>query len=171
MKYFLDTEFTDFVNSELISVGIVSEDGKKEFYIELKYDPAKCSEFVKAVVVPLLNNYLYTKQEANEKLVEWIRNIDDKNMVIVYDYGLDEIHFSNLLRINSDPEIKSRIKLRLLQNAILSESADLSDSKLISSKFKGFDFYREEYFKHTGATRHHALADARAMRHSWKMIF
>jgi len=34
MRIFLDTEFTDFQNAHLISIGLVAEDGR-EFYAEL----------------------------------------------------------------------------------------------------------------------------------------
>lgn len=42
-RLFLDTEFTDFIDCEMISIGIVREDGR-EFYAERNdFDTAKCS--------------------------------------------------------------------------------------------------------------------------------
>jgi len=42
MLIFLDTEFTDFIDCELISIGMVSEDGQHAFYAEvLDLDRAK----------------------------------------------------------------------------------------------------------------------------------
>ncbi len=34
MLIFLDTEFTDFIDCDLISIGMVSEDGRHFFYAE-----------------------------------------------------------------------------------------------------------------------------------------
>jgi len=54
MLVFLDTEFTDFVRPDLISLALVSEDGR-EFYAErTDYYTTRCSDFVKETVLPLL---------------------------------------------------------------------------------------------------------------------
>lgn len=53
LKVFLDTEYTNFHAPGLISIGLVAETGE-EAYFEVQYDASECSEFVRAVVVPLL---------------------------------------------------------------------------------------------------------------------
>jgi hypothetical protein len=54
MLVFLDTEFTDFVRPELISIALVAEDGR-EFYAErTDYRHDDCSDFVRETVLPLL---------------------------------------------------------------------------------------------------------------------
>ena len=54
MLVFLDTEFTDFVRPDLISLALVSEDGR-EFYAErTDYRKDECSDFVRETVLPLL---------------------------------------------------------------------------------------------------------------------
>ena len=54
MLDFLDTEFTDFVRPDLISIALVSEDGR-EFYAErTDYREDDCSDFVRETVLPLL---------------------------------------------------------------------------------------------------------------------
>ena len=56
-RYFIDTEFTDFEAPQLISLAIVGENGS-EFYGECTdYDAARCSDFVRAVVVPQLGRF------------------------------------------------------------------------------------------------------------------
>ena len=55
MILFLDTQFTDFVQPELISIELVSEDGCWAFYAErtdLNFD--LCNVFVKESVLPRL---------------------------------------------------------------------------------------------------------------------
>ena len=58
MLLFLDTEYTGFDSPTptLISLGIVTEDGQREFYVELKdtWKEADCSKFVKREVLPVL---------------------------------------------------------------------------------------------------------------------
>ena len=52
MLIFLDTEFTAFMRPDLISIALVSEDGR-EFYAErTDYRQADCSDFVRATVLP-----------------------------------------------------------------------------------------------------------------------
>lgn len=57
MRFFLDTEFTCLVRPQLISIGMVSEDGQ-EFYRELKdtWTIAGCSLFVLGWVLPWLSD-------------------------------------------------------------------------------------------------------------------
>lgn len=56
MLVFIDTEFTDFVNPQLISIGMVADSGE-EFYAEVPFSDDRCSEFVRETVIPLLNQY------------------------------------------------------------------------------------------------------------------
>lgn len=54
MLIFIDTEFTDFVQIDLISIALVTEDGR-EFYAERNdYRREDCIDFVRAAVVPML---------------------------------------------------------------------------------------------------------------------
>ena len=170
MYYFLDTEFTDFKNSQLISLGMVSLDGKNEFYVEVEHDVSKRSAFVSDTIVPLLNQYFFNPDEASEKLNKWLDLINDGRMEVIYDYGLDAVHFSNLLYRQRKVIKRSEPKLKYLNNAIVFEVGNLSDSKLIASKINGFNKFREEYFA-KGIQRHNALVDAKAMLYAWKKIF
>ena len=46
MRLFLDTEFTSPETKQLISIGIISEDGQRSFYGELNdYDASLCNRF------------------------------------------------------------------------------------------------------------------------------
>ncbi|WP_235679884.1 MULTISPECIES: hypothetical protein [Cupriavidus] len=54
IRYFVDTEFTDFLDCQLISVAIVGEDGR-EFYGECSdFDRRQCSAFVREAALPQL---------------------------------------------------------------------------------------------------------------------
>ncbi|MDP1872049.1 MAG: hypothetical protein Q8K61_10550 [Gallionella sp.] len=57
MLIFFDTEFTELgIDPKLISIGLISEDGTREFYAELSdtYQPTDCSAFVHEAVLPHL---------------------------------------------------------------------------------------------------------------------
>ena len=58
MRLFVDTEFTDLLDCELLSIGIVSEDGR-EFYGERSdVDLARCGDFGRVAVLPQLGQDL-----------------------------------------------------------------------------------------------------------------
>ncbi|WP_420997906.1 hypothetical protein ACKI2N_032190 [Cupriavidus sp. 30B13] len=69
-RYFIDTEFTDFKDSQLISVAIVSEDGR-EFYGERSdFELSACSEFVRATVLPQLGGFPGRSMPASQLAAE-----------------------------------------------------------------------------------------------------
>ena len=71
MLIFLDTEFTDFARPDLISLALVSEDGR-EFYAErTDYDPERCSEFVRETVLPLLDELAAALRAAQEFIEQY----------------------------------------------------------------------------------------------------
>ena len=55
MQYFIDTEFNEHPNTiELISIGIVSADGREYYAISSEYDVTNCDEWViDNVIVPM----------------------------------------------------------------------------------------------------------------------
>jgi hypothetical protein len=54
MRLFVDTEFTDFINCDLISIALAADDGR-EFYGERSdYDDASCTAFVREAVIAQL---------------------------------------------------------------------------------------------------------------------
>ncbi|WP_248324111.1 MULTISPECIES: 3'-5' exoribonuclease [unclassified Caballeronia] len=57
MRLFVDTEFTDFIDCDLISIALVAEDGR-EFYGERSdYDDSTCTAFVREAVIPQLGQH------------------------------------------------------------------------------------------------------------------
>ena len=53
MLLFVDTEFTDFYDPHLVSIGLAAATGET-FYAEVPYRRDQCSDFVKEVVIHLL---------------------------------------------------------------------------------------------------------------------
>ena len=148
MKIFLDTEFTDFIDTELISIGLVSNDGR-EFYAEISnYSKEKCSEFVNAVVVPLLGKYpriVGTCFEVAVKLEQWLKEYKDSGCILCYDYQTDWDLFYDLLQY-----LPEESNFSFVSN--LNIWTDLDPQRI------------KQYWKDTGLPEHMALFDARANR-------
>ena len=120
MKIYFDTEFTDLnKETELISIGLVDEEGNT-FYGEITdFDTNKCSDFVIGNVVPLLKYYnkgvdsfsrqvkksnfnslladeiLGTKEEVRQYLLKWLDTKGDK-----IEWVSDCCHFDMVLLID-----------------------------------------------------------------------
>lgn len=72
MRLFLDTEFTSPETKQLISIGIISEDGQHSFYGELNdYDASLCNRFVCESVLPHLEHKGMSRDQLALVLREW----------------------------------------------------------------------------------------------------
>lgn len=94
LHLFVDTEFTDFLACELISVAMVSSDGR-EFYGERSDFPRdSCSEFVRAAVLPQLGQYpdrVFTREQLRTEILSWLDRlaIEPEPRMLCFDYGGD----------------------------------------------------------------------------------
>lgn len=100
-RYFIDTEFTDFRQCQLVSLAIVGENGN-EFYGErTDFDPARCSDFVRKVVLPQLGQFegrAMPFDRLREALRMWLGDIQDESApVLCYDCETDLNLFRFLL--------------------------------------------------------------------------
>lgn len=72
MKYWFDTEFIEDGHTiELISIGIVAEDGR-EFYAEFYFDSDKASDWVLANVVPHLQGKPRDRYVIRDEIVDFM---------------------------------------------------------------------------------------------------
>jgi hypothetical protein len=100
-RYFIDTEFTDFKDSRLISVAIVSEDGR-EFYGECSdFELPRCNDFVRAVVLPQLGQFPGRSMplaRIRDELQAWLLAVATKpKPVLCYDSERDYELLTGLL--------------------------------------------------------------------------
>lgn len=65
---FIDTEFTDFLDPQLISIGLVAESGE-EFYAELPYD---IKRLLRNYFKSFFNRVQQIKAQANDRKASWI---------------------------------------------------------------------------------------------------
>ena len=73
-KIFIDTEFTDFIDIHLISIGMVAQSGEA-FYAEVPYPDGSCSAFVREAVIPLLGRIPNSSCAAEDlcvKMTTWL---------------------------------------------------------------------------------------------------
>jgi len=143
LNIFIDTEFTNLLNPRLLSIALVAESGE-EFYGETPYDAKECSEFVREVVLPLLDcgpNILMSDDELFRRLNDWLRLVKprNENIVICYDSPIDWALLSEAL----NGQLPTWCVPRLVDD-------------LISEPL------RYNYFNQSGQPEHHALNDARA---------
>jgi len=150
MLLFLDTEFTDFLNADLISIGLVSEDGR-EFYAERNdYDRSACSAFVIEAILPRLGAEaaaVGNEGETGKALHAWLKQFDTAE--ICFDYVLDWEFFVGLVRDPDSYKLPPGVVGRNIK-------AMLDPSDLAS------------YWRENGKLDHHALHDARANRFAFQ---
>lgn len=177
MLLFCDTEFTDFIGTQLISIGLVSEDGKHEFYAEITdYNRKASSEFVKKNVENLLDHDKYgmTFNEASARLGSWIEELggEKHEHQICVDYGTDWELLIDLLDYNLPPNLATEPTMLFValdaDIYIRGSMIGTPDMKWFHGETRKqfFDEFLAHFFR-TGANQHHALEDAKANRAGW----
>jgi len=158
---FLDTEFTDFVDCDLISIGLTDENGR-EFYAELTdYRREACNDFVLETVLPLLKQHKDrvegTQWEVAKALNEWLQPYDNGTLncaTICYDYNLDWYLMAHILRMLPEEDQPDFLNTRMIWG-------DLDPLAI--------DYYWAEVDAF-GHKQHHALYDARGNKYAYKPL-
>ncbi|MFW2353906.1 hypothetical protein [Hydrogenophaga sp.] len=156
MLLFLDTEFTDFIDIDLISIGLVSEDGLHVFYAERNdYRIESASDFVRAAVLPQLGslpNVICSREGLTLRLYDWFRTLPEHVKI-----ACDSAHDRDLLWDAFEDGLPSNLDPRLVELAWRSEDAR-------------FNAALERYYLDSGFLRHHAFHDASALRAGWLAV-
>lgn len=152
---FLDTEFTDFIDCELISIGFVSENGAHEFYAERRdFEVKRCSTWVQSNVLPLLTepeSCRLTRCELHNCLWAWFEGLPAP-AVVAFDYTTDwELLLDALLDFGRDTPPQNLVSGRNI--------ASLQTDPMFAGAMQQF------FAQHP--SRHHALVDAKALRAGW----
>lgn len=152
MRLFVDTEFTDFIDCGLISIGIVSED-EREFYAERSdVDLSRCGDFARAAVLPQLGRepaIVGTEQDISAALQQWLVQFDQ--VEVCFDYPTDFEWFSYLVRDTETLDLPRSIKSRNIRG-------DLDAVNI------------EHDWRENGRQAHHALHDAKANRFAFLLV-
>lgn len=152
MLLFLDTEYTGYgqPKPKLISLALVAEDGRREFYVELSdtWTINECTTFVTEKVLPLLTGPSMLLTDAREALRAWFARAP-RTVQVACDSSTDWHFLLELLGTPLPSNLADRYyDLRpLIDTSIYHSAVDAS---------------------YSGATHvHHALVDAHAHRRGW----
>ena len=166
MLVFLDTEFTDLLNPELLSLGLVTLDGR-EFYAELdltsdvgKVRVKASSDFVRYGGIfdlwGLVPGATGTEWEMGRRTGEWLLGLaaeSDKKIEVAFDYGMDYELMEYAIRDaglwDQVREVVFPVNVNTITGTITGELGAEACFRELSKR---------------GLKRHHALADALALR-------
>ncbi len=148
-KIFIDTEFTDFLNCHLISLGMVAGTGE-EFYVEVPYPDAACSAFVREAVIPLLGSIENAQclfEDLRHRILSWLSLIRHGSEIfeICFDFQTDWDLFADAM----DYRIPDWCRPRLIARNIN-------------------ELLRYSFHKKNNLPEHHALYDARANLYAFR---
>jgi hypothetical protein len=164
----IDTEFTDFIDCELMSIGAVSEDGEHEFYVEITdYTHEYRSLFVMDHIVPLLDNAKHglPYNLACLELSDWIDSLPTKSVEVIVDYGQDHQFMREMLNVKTpQTPVTYQFITPAFINMLNGRGIDDINQERISMRLMHAGM--EDYFQ-IDPRRHHALVDAKANRHGW----
>jgi len=147
---FFDTEFTELgADPRLISIGLVSEDGKHSFYAELSdtYKKTDCSDFAEEFVLPLLQGgeALMSMNDLSTQLRKWIEAFNRPVMLVTDSLAWDWPWITEIFdSLNAWPINLARTPFILEQTMQLNNAKNLAVGR--------------------GLRKHHALDDAKANR-------
>ena len=150
MRLFLDTEWENGATHELVSLALVSQDGRHRFYAERDPLPARPSAFVREVVYPLLNrgSAALGDPTLTRELRAFLAQVEAP--LVLADSSLDLTLLARVLSGFDQPDLPPPPAYR---------------SMLIT--FGDVQMRVEDYFENhpqARARRHHAMVDAEALR-------
>lgn len=152
---FLDTEWADLAGDELVSLALISGDGRLRFYAEREPLPPEPTRFVEESVYPLLQRGPVALSDIafTEALRRFIDSVPDP--LVVFDYAHDGAMFE--------------VALRGFDRGLPGEGCESAVAKeLLRSNLTSMIL--EDWFlahPEEAARRHHAMVDANALRIAW----
>lgn len=172
MLVLLDTEFTDLLDPQLLSLGLVSADGALEHYVELDLSTdigrqrhKAVSDFVRYGVLDLwglVPGALATEQEMGRRTGEWLlaRAAESGTRGEVgFDYPTD---YELMEAVICEAGLWERV-CEVVMPVNVGAITGTIDGELAAETC-----YRQ--LRPRGLGRHHALADARALAHAYRTV-
>lgn len=154
---FLDTEFStlDPYKGEILSIGIIKLSGE-ELYLELEYD-GPVSDWVKENIIPTLKGPKISREEAKNKIKEFIGN--RKPYMVGFVNQLDTAYFYKLFGIENQPCFWLPLDFASM---IFASGKDPEDLFGLAKELK---IGKKDY------KMHNALDDARLLRDVYVKLF
>jgi hypothetical protein len=161
---FIDTEWADVLANELVSLALVSDCGRFEFYAERDPLPEKATDFVTSVIYPLLDRDERTLADADftRQLHEFFGQMQSaakpERVTVAYDHRNDLDLLGIALEGFDSPETPPRPAFGTLD---------------LNTLGAGYQGAIEAIFANDAtlrARRHHALIDARVNRDGYLQL-
>lgn len=167
MRIYIDTEFTNFIHPDVISIGLVAESGKSFYGENSEYRKSGMNQFVREVVLPLLKpvECAMPRYVLGARIRDWLKSFSE-DIWICYDYYLDRALLHELIgdSIYIEDYVDTRLELYQYYDYICKQLRKDFDVEFYSSIKMRFKILFEGYFhKNPKEFRHHALADAMAL--------
>lgn len=165
MRAFLDTEFLEANGHfKFISVGLVTDRGH-EFYAEVPVDEAekllveRPNEFVRAEVLPQFGVVpVEPWADLPGRLASWFQSLGNASVEVVYDYSGDFLLIEQL-----QAQLGAPWKVSLVPTHVGYLLEDADGAAAADACWQAVEFMK-------GVKRHHALADAFALRARFERV-
>jgi hypothetical protein len=171
IRVFIDTEFTDFINCDLISLGAVASTGE-EFYAEnSEYYKNMASAWVRENIIPTLNfgKFGMRRLELSARFWCWLIELEADEIIITSDHSIDIDILKELFRNDKHPKIVSFEVIPQIisreSSAIAAHLGIMGNSFILANTH--FQKCVDSYFVANAESRHNALSDARAIKFAW----
>jgi 3' exoribonuclease, RNase T-like len=152
IKYFYDTEFMeDGKTIELLSIGVVCEDGREYYAVVRDADRSHANEWVKAFVLPHLGGPLLTRAEIAYDLVQFTKAGADQPEFWTYYGDYDWVVLCQLY----GPMIDKPTSWPMFAMDVKQLAVHLGNPRLPNQT----------------STQHNALEDARWTREAWEFLW
>ncbi|WP_445147261.1 hypothetical protein [Dyella sp. Tek66A03] len=147
---FLDCEWADVLASDLVSIALVSIDGRHEFYAESLVLPSDATPWVQSVVYPLLNrgDSAMDAQAMSKELCRFLSKFD--HPCVYYDFPSDRTLCQRVIDGHPTPHGRP--------SGLIEPSW-----QLVTDAGPALERWWREHAD-VDSQRHHALHDARALR-------
>jgi len=178
IRVHIDTEFTDFINRDLISIGAAADNGDTFYGENLDFIKPWASTWVQEHIYPLLNleKFGMKRLELSARLWSWIEELPCDFVIITADYSGDIELLHDLFQEDKHPKIVDYQNLNVLiymacDEQVKAMGGTSTDYDNLVRKVKAnLELAFMDYFFRTKEIQHHALSDAKANLEAYNCV-
>lgn len=154
VDYFVNTEYIDLERRlDLISVGLISAEGREFYAISTEFDPAPANSFVRSVVLPLLEGHDHPAWMSRAQIRSALIRFIGDDAPTFWSWGSAPWDWMGIAQLfGLDERVPDRWRYTAYEVSMLAEAAGLALNPVDAS------------LPQPPGNVHHALADARWAR-------